>query len=140
MWCSTGMAVCTQPTYHWDLQVLEALPKFPSDGLDVTRLDSEAISQCVQQLTTHVLNLARLSVDGDHRLLLNSLICFSIQRDQKNVFSDEELSLLTHGQDSKSQHFISRVSHTLLQTQLHCHYRQPRPGPTAQPGRLWVER
>lgn len=85
--------------------MLQSLPNYPSEDADLSEVGSENIEGLVTHLTDHVVNYARMSVDGDHQLLLNALITLHIEKNNPNQseerkFSAEELSLLSHGEYS----------------------------------------
>ncbi|XP_067941284.1 uncharacterized protein [Watersipora subatra] len=79
------------------MQVLENLPSFPTEGVDYSSLQTNQAKQCVDAFTEHSMKYARMSLDGDHQLLFNAVMCLTVHKGSEELFSEEELSLLTQG-------------------------------------------
>lgn len=77
--------------------MLENVPDFPSKGVEYSPLQANQTKLLVDVLTEHSMKYARMSLDGDHQLLFNGVMCLAIQKGSEEFFSEEELSLLTQG-------------------------------------------
>lgn len=82
-------------------KVLENIPNFPSEGVDYSALQANHTKLLVDLFTDHAMKYAKMSLDGDHQLLFNGVMCLAIQKGTDEFFSEEELSLLTQGIDFK---------------------------------------
>lgn len=76
---------------------MEALDHFPSENVEYNATPPNQIKLLVDLLTSHTMKYARMSLDGDHQLLFNAIMCLAIQKKSEEFFSEEELSLLTQG-------------------------------------------
>lgn len=97
------------PSFLSFVKVIEALDHFPSENVDYTQTPANQIQLIVDLLTSHVMKYARMSLDGDHQLLFNAIMCLAIQKKSEEHFSEEELSLLTQG-DYLYTHHIEEVT------------------------------
>ena len=87
-------------------QILENIPNFPSEGVEYSPLQANQTKQLVDLFTEQSMKYASLSLDADHQLLFNAVMCLAIQKGSDEFFTDEELSLLTQG-----IYFLSALIH-----------------------------
>ena len=78
-------------------QILDTLPPLPTQSCDYSELGQERVNSVITDIMKQVVNATQIALNPQKQLLFNTLLCLTIQKSSKAAFSDEELSLFTHG-------------------------------------------